>query len=319
MSRIDDVERRDEEPRPASAAALHRRHAIMRHLPYFVVVAEQEHFQRAAEILSMTQPALSRRIQDMEAELGVKLFERKRRGVRLTQAGRMLREDGVRIMSAMDGALHRLHALARTDRQHLRLSFNESALSNTAVMEAVEGLRDAFPDVELELMPMLTDAQVAGLQRRELNAGFLYDFGFRQLGFEVLPIAVEPMVLAVAADHPLTRLPVVRLRDLAEEPMCWPSRAAGARLHERMAAAWAAAGLTPNIRMEVLTSETTLSLAASRMACGFTTHTAHLPPNVVLIPVVDFKVDLVLSLVWHPGNDSPPFQRLVELLRRHDV
>jgi DNA-binding transcriptional LysR family regulator len=305
----------DEGRRPA-AATLHRRHAIIRHLPYFVVVAEQEHFQRAAEILNMTQPALSRRIQDMEAELGVELFERKRRGVRLTEAGRLLREDGLRILATMDGALHRLRALSGTERQHLRLSFNESALRNAEIRDAVEGLRDAFPEVEVDLMPMLTDAQIAGLQRRELNGCFLFDFGFRQLGFSVMPIAIEPMVLVVPADHPIRRLPTVRLRDIAEEPLSWPSRTAGSRLHERMSAAWAAAGLTPNIRMEVLTSDTTISLAANHMAVGFATANARLTPEVALAPIADFKVDLELSLVWHPDDESPPLRRLVELLGR---
>jgi DNA-binding transcriptional LysR family regulator len=303
--------------RRASGGAAHRRNAIIRHLPYFLVVAEQEHFQRAAELLNMTQPALSRRIQDMEAELGVALFERQRRGVRLTPAGRMLREDAARIMSAMDGAIHRLHALARTERLHLRLAFNESALRNPVVTASVERLREDYPDIELELMPMLTEAQLAALQRRELDACFLYDFGFPHLGLNVLRIAVEAMRLVVPVGHRLARLPEVRLRDLAEEPMSWPSRTAGARLNERLAAAWAAAGVTPHILMEVLTAETTINLAANNMAVGFTTSAVEPPASVVLLPVADLNVELDLSLIWHPDNDSVPFRRLVELIRQH--
>ncbi|HEY3696805.1 LysR family transcriptional regulator [Phenylobacterium sp.] len=314
---MDDAGRPADEGRTGGGTpGLHRRNAIIRHLPYFLAVAEQEHFQRAAERLNMTQPALSRRIQDMEAELGVALFERQRRGVRLTTAGRMLREDAARIMNAMDGAIHRLHALSRTGRLHLRLAFNDSALRNAVITEAVEHLRQDYPQIELELMPMLTEAQLAALQRRELDACFLYDFGFPHLGLNVLRIAAETLVLAVAENHRLARLPEVRLRDLADEPMSWPSRTAGARLHERMAAAWAAAGVTPHIMMEVLTAETTLNLAANNMAVGFTSSAVQPPPGVVLLPVADFNVELDLSLVWHPDNDQPAFRRLVELIRR---
>jgi DNA-binding transcriptional LysR family regulator len=227
----------------------------------------------------------------------------------------MLREDAARIMSAMDGAIHRLHALARSERLHLRLSLNDSALRNPIVAECLEELREDYPDMELELLPMLTDAQLAALQRRELNACFLYDFGFAQLGLNVLRIAVEAIVLAVPAGHRLASLPEVRLRDLADEPLSWPSRSAGSRLNERMAAAWAAAGLTPHIMMEVLTAETVLNLAANNMAPGFTSSAVQPPPGVLLLPVVDLNVELDLSLVWHPDNDSAPFRRLVEMVR----
>lgn len=307
--------RRAEERVGVTLVSQYRRHAIMRHLPYFVVVAEQEHFQRAAELLNMSQPALSRRIQDMEEELGVRLFERKRRGVILTTAGRMLRDDAARIMSAMDGAIHRLHAMARSETRHLRLSFNESALRNTAITASVEHFRTELPAVELEMLPLLTEAALAALQRRELDACFLYDYGLRQQGLNVMRITGEPLVLALPSDHPLLAKKTLRLRDLADLPMSWPSRVAGARLHERMAAAWAAAGLTPHVIMEVLTTDSTLSLAANHLALGFITATTPPAANVVYAPVVDFSLELDLSLVWLPDNDAPPLMRLVELVR----
>lgn len=305
----------DDEPTGKTSASMYRRHAIIRHLPYFVVAAEQEHFQRAAKLLNMTQPALSRRIQDMEEALGVQLFERKRRRVTLTTAGRMLRDDAARIMEAMDGAIHRLHAMARSEIRHLRLSFNESALRNADVIASVEHFRAAFPEVELEMLPLMTEAALAALQRGELDACFLYDFGLGQQGLNATRITGEPMVLALPSDHPLLAKETLRLRDLADLPMSWPSRVAGARLHERMAAAWAAAGLTPHVVMEVLTADSTLSLVANRLALGFTTAATPPPAKVVYAPVADFNIELELSLVWRPDNDAPPLKRLVELVR----
>jgi DNA-binding transcriptional LysR family regulator len=299
---------------PPPAAGHTPRLNILRHLPYFIVAAELEHFNKAARRLNMTQPALSRRIRDMELELGVELFKRDRRGVTLTAAGRMLRDDAGRIVRSLEKSFQRVQGLAATESVDFRLALNESALRNADVITALDSFRRAYPEVRIEFRPMYSDAQVKALQKGEVDAGLLYDFGFRELGLCVAPIASEHMALALPSHHRLARRPALRLEDLADEPMSLPARAAGAPLLDRMLAAWAAAGLSPHGVIETESSETVLSAAASGMALGFVNDAMPAPRNVVLRQVSDFNVPLDLSLVWHPDNETPALDRFIQAM-----
>jgi LysR family transcriptional regulator, benzoate and cis,cis-muconate-responsive activator of ben and cat genes len=287
---------------------------ILRHLPYFIVAAELEHFNKAARRLNMTQPALSRRIRDMELELGVELFKRDRRGVTLTAAGRMLRDDAGRIVRSLEKSFQRVQGLAGAESVDFRLAMNESAMRHPDVIAALDGFRSAYPEVRVEFRPMFTEAQVKALQNGDVDACLLYDFGFRELGLCVAPIASERMALAIPANHRLARQAAIRLEDLADEPMSLPARSAGARLLERMLAAWAAAGLTPHSVIETHSSETVLSAAASGMALGFVNDAMPAPSNVVLRRVADFNVRLDLALVWHPDNEAPALDRFIQIM-----
>jgi DNA-binding transcriptional LysR family regulator len=287
---------------------------ILRHLPYFIVAAELEHFNRAARQLNMTQPALSRRIRDMELELGVELFKRDRRGVTLTDAGRMLRDDAGRIVRSLEKSFHRIQGLGCPETVDFRLALNEAGMRNLDVAAAVDAFRRHSPDVRIEFRPMFTEAQYKALQNGEVDACLLYDFGFRDLGLNVMPIASERMILAMAAGHRLARLPAIRLQDIAHEPLSLPDRTAGGRLRARMLAAWSAAGLTPNAVLETHSSETVLSAAGTGLAMGFITEGMSVPANVVLRRVSDFNVRLELSLMWHPDNDSPVLARFVDAI-----
>jgi DNA-binding transcriptional LysR family regulator len=302
-------------PSPSSMGQAPRLN-ILRHLPYFIVAAELEHFNKAARRLNMTQPALSRRIRDMELELGVELFKRDRRGVTLTAAGRMLRDDAGRIVRSLEKSFHRIQGLGCAESADFKLAMNESALRNTKVIAALDDFRRTFPKVRIEFQPLFTEAQIKALQKGEVDACLLYDFGFRELGLCVAPISTERMLLAMPTAHRLARQPAIRLEDLCDEPMSLPAKAAGGRLLERMLASWAAAGLTPHGVIETHSSETVLSAAASGMALGFVTETQSAPSNVVLRHVADFNVRLDLSLVWHPDNETPALDGFVDMMLR---
>jgi len=303
-------------PRPAAPVAGPRLN-ILRHLPYFIVAAELEHFNRAARRLNMTQPALSRRIRDMELELGVDLFTRDRRGVTLTEAGRMLRDDAGRIVRSLEKSFQRIKGLDGPETVDFRLAMNEAALRNAGIGRAVNDFRKACPAVRIEFLPMFTEAQHKALLAGEIDACLLYDFGLRDQGLGVFTIAAEDMVLAVSADHPLARRPSIRLQDLAGEPLSLPDRKAGPRLRARMLAAWTAAGLSPPCAvLETHSGEAVLGAAGTGLAMGFVTEATPAPANVVLRRVSDFNVRLELSLAWRPDNESPALAAFVEAMER---
>lgn len=288
---------------------------IIRHLPYFAVVAEEEHVHRAAIRLNMTQSALSRRIQDLEAELGVELFERRDRNVRLTQAGRVLWEDVRRILAEVDRAVRRTQAAMRGEVGGLRIALNEGAARSRVVIETLSIFRRRYPEVKVELYSLLTDEQVKLLDREEIDVGFLYEFqSAAQLELETKELFVEFLVLAMHKDHALASKPAIVLKDLAGEDWIWPSRAHGARLYDRMLAACQAGGLSPKITMEVVTAETALHMASTGLGIGFVTRTPTMPADVVLRAVDDFEVPLSLRMVWRRGDVPPSLHHLIEIV-----
>src|ERR1700761_2347279 len=124
---------------------------MIRHLPYFVVVAEEQHFQRAAQRLNVAQPALSRRIRNLEQELGgVPLFVRMPRGVRLTPSGEALLEDARRILAAADKARDRAQSIMKGDVGALRVGCSAGALRHEGIGDLLSAFRSAFPGIRLE-------------------------------------------------------------------------------------------------------------------------------------------------------------------------
>jgi len=290
---------------------------IIRHLPYFAVVAEEEHVHQAAARLNMTQSALSRRIQDLEAELGVELFDRKERGVRLTPAGRVFYEKVRHVLRDIDQAVVLAHAAKRGEAGRLRIALNEGAAHNVIVTRGLGAFRKKYPDINVELFSSLTDEQLVLLQNEEIDAGFLYEFPTdvqTGVALDFKELFTEPLVLAIHREHPLALRPQVFLKDLINESWIWPARRHGGRLRERMMTVCHAAGMSPKVIMEGVTVDTTLHMASTGIAMGFVTQTGREPESVVLRKVEDFDVQLSLRLVWRRGETLPALLRLIEVL-----
>jgi len=294
----------------------HARHAVIRHLPYFVVVAQEEHFHRAAERLNMTQSALSRRIQGLEEELGIALFDRTMRGVKLTPAGRAFHEHAQRVLADIDQAVERIQAVARGEEGMLRIALNEGAARCTRVARGLRTFRSTYPTVQIELHSMFSDDQLAALKNEVIDAGFLYEFerdtAFNQM-FETRFVHEEKMVLALHDGHPLAALHEISLADLRDEKLIWSSRSRGRRIYDRMIAAFRAANMSPQILLEVISAEITVNLVSSHMGIGFVPQSQIVPEGVFLRAVKDFNVPLHLSMVWRRNNQSSLLQRLVTM------
>ena len=126
----------------------------LRHLRYFVTVGEEQHYGRAAERLHIAQPALSRQIQDLEREIGFKLFDRLSRGVKISAAGKLFLEDARRILQQVDQATQRARRVAFGQSGTLRIGFVESISWHGVVPESFRQFRERRPDVELQLRPL---------------------------------------------------------------------------------------------------------------------------------------------------------------------
>jgi DNA-binding transcriptional LysR family regulator len=295
----------------------------LRHLRYFVAVGEEQHYGRAAQRLRVAQPALSRQIQDLEQEVGFKLFERLPRGVKLNAAGKLFLEDARRILQEVNEATARAARVARGQSGTLRVGFTENASWRGVVPESFRRFREMQPDAELQLQPSPSLVQLEAIRSGRLDAGFVFNMPKADPELDRLPVTMQRIELAVPADHPLTKLKKPRLRDLADAPFVWFPRRESPALYDRLMHACFRGGLkSPRIVQEGLDEATILSLVATGLGVGWVLGTARWrrPESVVIMSVVDLNVPLPLALAWRKDNKSPLLASfVVDVQRFSDV
>jgi DNA-binding transcriptional LysR family regulator len=194
----------------------------LRRLRYFVAVAEELSFNRAAKKLHIAQPPLSNQIKQLEEELGVLLFERSSRGVRMTEAGELLLEEARRIFVQVDQTVNVIQRVGHGEVGRLTLGFVPSA-SNEVLPPILRAFRDRFPEVELFLREMRPDRVVQRLRDKQIDAGFLY-LPLEDASLNIECVSREPLVLALPEAHPLSSKQRVELQEVAGEPFVLPAR-----------------------------------------------------------------------------------------------
>jgi DNA-binding transcriptional LysR family regulator len=178
----------------------------LRHLRYFVAVGEEEHFGRAAQRLRVAQPALSRQIQDLEREIGFKLFDRLSRGVKISSAGRLFLDEARRILQQLNEATERAQRVARGQSGTLRIGFTENTSWRGVVPDSLRFFREHYHDAELQLNPLPSLHQLEAVRSGRLDAGFMLNPPKPDRELNQLPVAVHSLALAAPAAHPLCKI-----------------------------------------------------------------------------------------------------------------
>ncbi len=226
----------------------------------FVAVAEELHFGRAALRLHMTQPPLTQAIAQMERALGVMLFDRTRRRVALTPAGEVLLPEVRDFLERAQALPARARAAAAGEVGRVRLAF-VSTIGFERLPAWVREFRVLCPQVALELVEATGDVQRALFARGELDAGLmLHSPGFAPPELARLVVAQEPLVLALAAHHPLARAPRLLLADVLAEPLVIFPRRIVPSLHDAIFALYHAAGRVPLVAQEAIQMQTIVNL-----------------------------------------------------------
>ena len=291
----------------------------LRHLRYFVAVGEEQHYGRASSRLRVAQPALSRQIQDLEEELGFKLFERLPRGVKLNVAGKLFLQDARRILQDVNEAAARAGLVARGLSGTLRVGFTENASWRGVVPDSFRRFRQQQPDAELQLKPAASLEQLEAIRSGRLDGGFVNFMPESDPELGHLLVARQHVELAAPKRHPLTRLKKLRLRDLTDAPFVWFPRRANPEFYDRMMRECYRGGLkSPHIVQEGVNEPTILSLVSTGMGVGWVLATARwrCPDSVVILPVVDLNMPLTLTLVWRKDNSSPLLANFIAEVRR---
>lgn len=210
----------------------------LRHLRYFVRVAEELHFGRAAQELGISQPPLSQQIRLLEEELGVALFERTSRRVALTEAGRLFLHEARATLAQAAHAVDVARRVQAGETGELSIGFATSVPFVPMVGQAFAAFRHAYPHVHLTLSELSRDAQIAALADRRLDIGFIRGSTLPLLppGLRVIDLLVEPLLVVLRADHPLAlEHRPLRISDIAGLPIVFYDQALGAGVIEQMA------------------------------------------------------------------------------------
>jgi len=237
----------------------------LRHLRYFIAVAEERHVTRAAERLGMQQPPLSQQIRALERELDVQLFRRRPRGVELTDAGSALLAEARAILSHIEHASAAARRTARGEQGRIAVGFTSSAPFHPFVPRIIRTYREAFPLVALTLEEGGTIELIDHLRDERIDVAFVRTAISDQEGLVVSPLLKEAMVLALPRAHDLARRTnkAVSLTALAEETFIVYRRHNGPGLYDAILSACTAAGFSPRVGQEAPRIVSTLNLVAA--------------------------------------------------------
>ncbi|HFX1123483.1 TPA: LysR substrate-binding domain-containing protein [Pseudomonas aeruginosa] len=291
----------------------------LRHLRYFIAVAEELHFGRAAERLGISQPPLSQQIQALEEEIGARLFERTNRRVELTGAGRLFLDESRQVLAQVDKAVLLARRAHLGELGELKIGFTSSAPFTSTIPSSIHAFRKAYPDVHLDLQEMSSRQVLKALLEESLQVGVI-----RPLA---LPDAVhwvelfrEPLVAVLRADHPLAAGSEdgLAIAALAEEPFVFFPRSYVTGLYDQVIALTRQAGFSPRIAQEASEAMTIIGLVSAGLGVSI------LPASfrrtrvdgVVYRTLSDPEATTAVWLVRRQNEGSPLALSFIDLVTR---
>jgi LysR family transcriptional regulator, benzoate and cis,cis-muconate-responsive activator of ben and cat genes len=287
----------------------------IRHLRYFLAVAEELHFGRAAHRLGMTQPPLSLQIQQLEANLGLTLFERTSRSVELTVAGQALLGEARTVIADFDRIPDAVRRAARGETGSLSVAFVGLAMFLT-LPRIIRRFRQEFPSVRLELRELSTSAQQTALRAGDLDIGFLRESA-RDPELIAETMIKEGLLLAISKRHPLASRKRLRLSDVANEDFVLFPRELTPGLHERVLAVCAEAGVYPRIVQTSQEIYTTISLVEAGLGVTIVPASVQQMPwkTIRYVRIPSPNAVTRIDAVWRVDNGSAVLAAFLEIAR----
>jgi DNA-binding transcriptional LysR family regulator len=294
----------------------------LRQLRYFVAVAEEKHFGRAAARLAMTQPPLSQQIRGLEQALGVTLFARTKRSVELTPVGRDLLPEVRRVLAGADALGPLAQSLARGETGVLSLAFVSTA-DYGLLPPLLHEFNERYPRVRLQLLEATSDVQIDELVAGRIDAGLVIPPipPRHAASLSYLPIAREPLVIALSAQTAervgaASEAQVLSLAALAQVPLVvFPRRLAPA-FHDTIMGCYGAAGLVPRIGQEAIQMQTIVSLVSAGMGMALVPQSlCNLRRTGVVYRSLLHAPTVETGLVWRTAEVSPVLSGFIDIAR----
>jgi DNA-binding transcriptional LysR family regulator len=283
----------------------------LRHLRYFLAVAEERSFSRAAERLHIAQPPLSQQIRRLEKDLGFAVFARTSKGVRLTPAGQALLEGARAVLSAVDDARRSAEAAHAGVAGRLSLAFMNSA-AYSILPRLLKAYARAHPGVAVDAREMAIADQIDALVDGRIDAGILRP-PIDDTRLAAVPLAEEPFVVALPAGHGLSSKPKVRLADLHGEALVGYPRGHVAGFRERIDATLRADGISPRVVQEAIHVHTLCGLVAGGVGAAIVPESARrlAMEDVVFVPLDAPDLRAQTWLAWLANSTMPQLQHLI--------
>lgn len=288
----------------------------LRHLHYFITVAEELHFSRAAERLHISQPPLSQQIRDLEEELGVKLFERTKRQVNLTEAGKVFLERSYQVLAQLEHAIAVTQQIGRGEIGQLAIGFVDSA-TYTVLPEILRVFREQFPAVELRLHEMTTAQQIQALHHKQVDIGIVRS-AISESGLSVECLLHESLVLALPETHPFSTQIQLSLSSLADELFILFPAKMGPVFYEQIIHSCQQAGFRPKVAQEAAQMQTIIGLVAAGLGIAIvpaSMQNFH-RGGVIYRPLQEQIPKTGLYLTWRQHDFSPVINAFLSLARK---
>jgi DNA-binding transcriptional LysR family regulator len=285
-----------------------------RHLRYFVAVAEELHFGRAAARLHLSQPPLSQQIRTLEEELGLKLFSRDRRRVELTHAGTVFLKEAKQILSQMEHAAEAARRAQRGQIGPLVVACGPLAVQ-TVLPQILKRFRTEHPEVDLTVKEANAGDLLDVLQEKKADVGLLIP-NFISERLQRQSCLTLPLVAAVPKNHPLAKRRRIHMKQLADEPFVLFSHQRAIGFHEHIVGVCERGGFTPKIVREAGQYLTLLALVAAGYGVTLipAPTKAQAPEDVVFVQVTEPWATMPLWIVWR-SKDSPVLSAFLEVVR----
>lgn len=288
----------------------------LRHFIYFITVAEELHFGRAAERLHMTQPPLSKQIQQLEQEIGVVLFKRNKRHVELTTAGEFFLPEARQVLAQASQAVDTAQRAQRGEFGRLVIGFVGSA-SYDILPRFIREYRRIFPDVAVLLHELSTPDQISALIGSRIDIGLLHPPVSTSL-IEAEPVKRGFAALALPKNHPLAKKDKIQIEDLRDQSFIVVSREIWPGLYDEFLSLFREIGFSPKIVQEATEYQMVVGLVSAGIGIGVVPDGAEKLFNleVVYRRIDGHPLGAVLSMAHLKKNTNPAMKQFISLTKR---
>lgn len=286
----------------------------LRHLRYFLAVAEELSFTRAAERLHMAQPPLGQQIRQLEKELGVELFHRTKRRVRLTEVGEVFLGEAYLALEQVERAAEAARRADRGETGKLSVGFVGSAAYDV-LPEILKAFRERYPAVEITLEELTTAQQVRALGERRIEVGFVRP-PVEEEGLAVKTVLREPLVAVLPADHRLSERANLPLSVLKDESFVMSPRRLGPSFYDRIVGACREAGFSPRVVQEAIQMQTIIGMVAAGIGVAIvpSSESNLARKGVVYKPIRGEGLEVELAAVWASEDSSPTLREFLKVV-----
>ncbi|BDI14535.1 LysR family transcriptional regulator [Nostoc cf. commune SO-36] len=289
----------------------------LRHLRYFIAVAEELHFTKAAERLHIAQPPLSQQIQQLEAELGVKLFERKtKRQVQLTEAGKVFLQEAYQLLVQLETAVALTQKTGRGETGQLRIGFTSLVIYDLLPL-ILRQFREQFLEVELVLLELTTSKQEQALRDSLIHVGFAHPpLEDDTLSYKC--IHSETLVVALSSTHSLAQKEHICVQSLLSEPLIMFPRYLAPGLYDRIMSLFQQRNFKPNITQEAIQMQTIIGLVSAGMGVAITPSSLQnlQRSGVVYRPILEEVPVIETAVIWQQNSLTPIAENFLQFTQK---